>query len=236
MPKGSMFLTRDLIASALAMQGMMPRGCIVFDASDDPPAGPSGAPAKAAVLVGHAGASQWPHFEAWRATQPGDIADPLDTWSRLAIGAVAAQFSARAVSPSDRPWLPFQQWAMRAERLKPSPLGLLMHPEYGLWHAYRGALLFEHIPEGFESGTGRPATPIHLCDGCAAKPCLKSCPVDAYGPTGFAYQACIAHVRSPAGSPCMGSGCQDRNACPYGAAYRYPEAVQAFHMRAYARG
>ena len=32
---------------------------------------------------------------------------------------------------------------MRAEGLKPSPIGILMHPQFGLWHAYRGALLFD---------------------------------------------------------------------------------------------
>ena len=73
---------------------------------------------------------------------------------------------------------------MRAEGLKPSPLGILMHPEYGLWHAYRGALLFD-----VEISIQVPHEPIHLCDLCIGKPCLKSCPVDAYSDAGFAYQA-----------------------------------------------
>src|SRR4030095_137820 len=34
------------------------------------------------------------------------------------------------------------RWAMRAEAVAPSPLGILIHPDYGLWHAYRGALAF----------------------------------------------------------------------------------------------
>ena len=44
--------------------------------------------------------------------------------------------------PSEKPWQPFQQWAMRAEGLKASPLGVLIHPDYGLWHGYRGAIGF----------------------------------------------------------------------------------------------
>lgn len=145
------------------------------------------------------------------------------------IGAVAETFGARAVSPSDKPYLPFQQWAMRAEGLKPSPLGILMHPRYGLWHAYRGALLFEEeivLPE--------PRETIHLCDTCVDKPCLKSCPVDAYSTDGFAYEACLAHVRGANGGPCRTGGCLDRNACPYGTQYRYPRDVQAFHMASFA--
>ncbi|TIR48865.1 MAG: hypothetical protein E5X26_05025, partial [Mesorhizobium sp.] len=158
------------------------------------------------------------------------IVNPLDTWSREVIGAVAQAFGARAVSPSDRPYLPFQQWAMRAEGLKPSPLGILMHPQYGLWHAYRGALLFEEeifLPE--------PREAIHLCDTCVEKPCMNSCPVDAYSEQGFAHEACLGHVRGPGGGLCRTSGCLDRNACPYGADYRYPPEVQAFHMAAFAR-
>ena len=44
----------------------------------------------------------------------------------------------------------------------------------------------------------RPEKPIHLCDACAGKPCLKACPVGAHSPAGFAYEACLDHVRSPA--------------------------------------
>jgi len=145
------------------------------------------------------------------------------------IGAVAEIFGARAVSPSDKPYLPFQQWAMRAEGLRPSPLGILMHPQYGLWHAYRGALLFED-----EIALPEPREVIHLCDACLEKPCMKSCPVDAYSPDGFAYGSCLAHVRGADGGPCRGGGCLDRNACPYGTAYRYPPEVQAFHMASFA--
>src|SRR5690606_15239242 len=108
-----------------------------------PPPGPSGAPARAVLLVGQAGDAPWPHFMDWQRAQPAGLANPLDAWSRMVIADVAGRFGARAVSPSDRPFLPFQQWAMRAEGLRPSPLGILVHPEYGLWHAYRGALLFD---------------------------------------------------------------------------------------------
>ena len=79
---------------------------------------------------------------------------------------------------------------MRAEGLRPSPLGILMHPQYGLWHAYRGALLFD-VDVSIEA----PRAVIHLCDLCDGKPCLKSCPVGAYSQTGFAYQDCLGHVR-----------------------------------------
>lgn len=217
------------IAASLAATGMILRGGFNFDEADDPPPGPSGRSAKSVVLVGQAGAAHWPYFKAWRQRQPGDLGDPLDRWSRDVIGGIASRHGARAVSPSDRPYLPFQQWAMRAEGLKPSPLGILMHPVYGLWHAYRGALLLEvAVPVGQSHET------IHLCDLCVGKPCLKSCPTGAHSEAGFAYGACLAHVRSRDGQSCRAAGCLDRNACPHGTSYRYPDEMQAFHMRAFA--
>ena len=157
----------DEIAAALGENGLILRGGIIFD-DDSAPAGPSGLPARSMLLVGHAGAAPWPHFLRWRETQPAGLSDPLDTWSRLVIGAVAVKAAARAVSPSDRPYLPFQQWAMRAEGLKVSPLGILMHPEFGLWHAYRGALLFDD-----EVPISQSEKPIHLCDLCDRKTLLE---------------------------------------------------------------
>jgi ferredoxin len=218
------------LEAALAAHGLILRGGFDFDATDALPPGRSGPPAKSVLLVGQAGAAPCPHFQRWRAGQSVDLANPLDTWCREIIGTVAEVFGARAVSPSDRPYLPFQQWAMRAEGLRSSPLGILMHPVYGLWHAYRGALLFD-VPLDLP----RLEKPIHLCDACAGKPCLKACPVSAHSLEGFAYEACLDHVRGPAGAPCREAGCFDRNACPYGTDYRYPAEVQAFHMAAFAR-
>ncbi len=218
------------ISAALAPHGLILRGGFNFNDGEAAPPGPAGAPAKSVLLVGNAGAGYWPHFQAWRESQPGDIKDPLDSWCRAIISAVAEGFGARAVSPSDRPYLPFQQWAKRAEGLKASPLGILMHPEYGLWHAYRGVLLFD-------AGIAIPAPDKqnHRCDACIGKPCMKACPVAAYSAAGFAYADCLGHVRGENGAPCRDRGCLDRNACPYGTAYRYPDKVQAFHTAAFAR-
>lgn len=218
----------ESIAAALREAGLILRGGFTFLPDETAPPGRRGNPARSVLLVGQAGPAPWPHFLRWRETQPDDLADPLDTWSRQVIGAVADRFGARAVSPSDRPYLPFQQWAMRAEGLRPSPLGILMHPDYGLWHAYRGALLFD-----VEILIQPPETVIHLCDVCDGKPCLKACPTGAYSKSGFAHQVCLAHVRGPDGSPCRATGCLDRNACPHGAAYRYPADEQVFHMASF---
>ena len=207
------------IAAALAPHGLISRGGVTLD----------DAALRSVLLVGNAGASYWPRFSRWWREQPEDLANPLDTWSRTVIGEVAEKFGARVVMPNDRPFAPFQQWAMRAEGLRPSPLGLLIHPVHGLWHAYRGALAFDvEIPI---QGAGEV---IHPCDLCIGKPCLNACPVDAFSAAGFVYEACVEHVRSPHGARCRERGCLARNACPVGVDYRYPAEVQAFHQKAFA--
>jgi hypothetical protein len=227
----------DLIADRLALQGLILRGGLAFGSSESRPAGPTGVPASVVLLAGNAGARYWRHFRQWLQTQPVNLINPLDTWSREIIGAIASEFGGLAASPSDRPFLPFQQWAMRAEGLRPSPLGILMHPQYGLWHAWRGALIFGEgdVANEVRALNQAPAHPIHLCDLCIEKPCTKTCPVAAHSGAGFDYQSCLSHVRSARGAQCRTDGCLDRNACPYGAEWRYPAEVQAFHMKAFAR-
>lgn len=221
--------TFQKISAALAAHGLILRGGFDFSPGEAAPPGPSGEPARAVLLVGNAGAAHWPHFSRWRETQRPDQSDPLDAWSRMVIGAVAERVGARLLMPNDRPYAPFQQWAIRAEGTRPSPLGILIHPEYGLWHAYRGALLFD-----VETLIQAPRASIHPCDACAGKPCLKPCPAGAFDGAGFGYRACLSHVRGAEGESCRSLGCLARNACPEGAAYRYPAAVQAFHQRAFA--
>lgn len=218
------------LSDALAYHGLILRGGSVFDTDEAAPAGSSGLPACSVLLVGHGGGTIWPHFTAWRETQPKDLKDPLDTWSRAVIGAVADEMGARAVFPSDTPYLPFQQWAMRAEGLRPSPLGILMHPEYGLWHAYRGALLFdEDLPVRV------PENVIHVCDLCGEKPCLSACPTGAFSGDGFNVAACRSWLDGPDGADCLSGGCKARAACPAGAEHRYGAEQMAFHMAAFHR-
>ena len=216
-------------AAALAPSGLILRGGLNFAEGEDRPPGPDGRPARAVLLVGNGGAAYWSQFSRWRAGQPASIPNPLDTWSRAAIRVAADAVGARVVMPNDRPFQPFQQWAMRAEGLKPSPLGLLIHPRFGLWHAFRGALLLD-----VEIEIQAVAEAIHLCDLCVGKPCLNGCPAGAHTGAGFAYQACLSHVRGNEGAACRAGGCLARNACPEGAEWRYPAKVQAFHQRAFA--
>jgi hypothetical protein len=131
------------VANALKPSGLVPRGWLMPERGAAPLL-TSGKPAGAICLVGHAGGGFWPVFAGWRQKNP-EIADPLDAWSKMVIEPVARMAGGQAVFPSDRPWHPFQAWATEAEGLRRSALGMLIHPVYGLWHGYRGAILFEDV-------------------------------------------------------------------------------------------
>jgi ferredoxin len=155
--------------------------------------------------------------------------DPLDRWSRRVLDTIATQLDASVVMPSDGPpFNPFQRWAMRAEPVHSSPLGILIHPRWGLWHGYRGALLFAEVldlpdVEVLESP----------CVTCEAKPCLTTCPVGAFTGSEYRVEACATHLNSAAGTRCLTGGCLARHACPIGKDARPGSDQAAFHMRAF---
>ncbi|MBO6902739.1 MAG: 4Fe-4S dicluster domain-containing protein [Rhizobiaceae bacterium] len=212
------------LPAELASHGLFVRGSFELGVSDEL----SGT----IVLVGSAGDSWWQPFQNWLSTRTGPVANPLDSWTREIVGALADSHGAHLVMPNDRPYAPFQQWAMRAEGLRASPLGILMHPEYGLWHSYRAALLFDaRLPEKVNQQAEKP---IHACDLCAGKPCLNACPAGAHSRCGFDHAACLSHVHGDKGEACLVDGCFSRNACPVGADWRYQREAQAFLQRAFA--
>jgi ferredoxin len=116
----------------------------------------------------------------------------------------------------------------RAEPVHVSPLGMLIHPDWGLWHSYRGALAFRE-PLDLPPPDVRPSP----CDACATKPCLSTCPVGAFTTSGYDTAACVAHISTPAGRDCIDEGCRARRACPVGVAHRLLPEQAAHHMRAF---
>ncbi len=222
------------LSAALRPHGMLLRGGFALTEADEQglaefPDLASAQRGRTLLLLGNAGA---PLYEAFFAA--GSIAgpNPLDDWTRRILLPIADRFGARAGFPSDGPpWLPFQRWAMRAEGVKPSPLGVLIHPAFGLWHAYRAALVFDQVLDLPPAPRGS-----HPCDTCADKPCLSTCPVGAVTAAGYAVDNCAQHVASGAGKACRSIGCLARRACPVGADLVYPDAAMAFHMAAFLRG
>ena len=186
--------------------------------------------AKALALVGNAGSSYWPVFRASAEFSDGDP-DPLDRWSRRVAEAVAAEFSLQAIYPFEGPpYLPFQRWAGRAEGLRQSPIGIMMHPEHGLWHSYRFAL----VGTGFDTTPG-PADVESPCLACHDRPCLTTCPVEAFDGKAYDVGACTRYLKSTPQAECHESGCQARNACPVAPRLRYLPEQARFHLQAFLR-
>lgn len=218
----------DRLANALAGTPFIARSGFHPDGGDAPLL-PDGGAAGTLVMVGNAGAALWEAFSAAMPVPSGN--HPLDDWTKAILRPVAAAMGAHAVFPSDGPpYAPFQSWAMRAEAASPSPVGVLIHPEYGLWHAYRAAFLFAaklDLPPRVEAPSP--------CESCAERPCLATCPVGAFTAAGYDVPACAAHVHAPEGQGCRAGGCLARAACPVGPDWRYPAAAGAFHLASFAR-
>lgn len=180
------------------------------------------------VLVGFTGRDQWPAFESSPEACDGGP-NPLDRWSERVITALADDLGARAIFPfGGPPWAPFLRWASECEPVFPSPLGMLIHPDWGLWHSWRGALAFSEsisIPS--------PDRRASLCDACIEKPCLSACPVNAFTENGYDMAVCVDFLGAEEGAQCMNSGCKARRACPVGERHRYGGRQAAFHMRTF---
>ena len=183
----------------------------------EPKPGDDLAPARFVILIGNAGPDMFRRF-----SREGGS---MDDWTRRAVTVLATDLDARARFPFDQPALPFLTWARRGGAGHVSPLGLNIHPTYGLWHAYRAALLF---PVAFDLAPPSPGA--HPCETCVGKPCLSACPVGAFDGASYNVKACASHIK---GTDCMARGCLARRACPVGQAYTYAPPQAQFHMQAF---
>jgi len=209
------------IEEAMAAVGLTARGAFHPGPKDGVPALATGAPVTTLVLAGNVGPDMWAAFSRDRNPKH----DRLDDWSEAVLNKLAGEFDAAAFFPFQKPYLPFQRWARNAEPCHVSPLGILIHPDYGLWHGYRGALGFAEFLE-LPPPDERPSP----CDICPDKPCLDTCPVGAFSDEGYDMPACVGHLQAKAGRDCMQTGCRARRACPVGRRYIYRPEQANFHM------
>ena len=130
------------IGESLTVHGLALRGGFHPGSEDAAPVLPDGRVCGTILLLGNLGGGLWPVF-----AESAELADgaphALDRWTRRILESLAPGFGATPLFPfGGPPWLPFQRWAIKADCVAPSPLGILIHPDFGLWHAYRGALAF----------------------------------------------------------------------------------------------
>jgi hypothetical protein len=218
------------LAAAVAAYGLLLRGGFVPDGSDALPQLPNGNTPRWLAMVGAAGSQLWPTFTASVFYRDGQ-AHALDRWSAAVGHELARRFGGVALFPfGGPPHHPFQRWAERAEGLHASPLGLRLHPRYGLWHSFRFALALPHAPHEDEPA---PAAATDLCASCTAQPCLHACPVDAFTGRDYRVDVCASHLASQPEPACRGVGCLARHACPHGQAFAQQPAHARFLMDAF---
>ncbi len=220
-------MTLDGVKAAVEAAGLSFRGAFHLEADDLP----MGETAKTLVMLGLIGSKNWSGFTGSPEYRDGKP-HPLDRWSHRVISALAREMEARAYFPFTAPLMPFIKWAHKAEPVHQSAMGMMIHPDFGLWHAWRGALAFEALFD-LPARDERPSP----CDFCTDKPCLSACPVDAFDGTGaFNVRACGSHIRSQLGEPCVSRGCLARRACPIGKKHQYTSEQAMFHMRSFRGG
>ena len=213
------------IESELAAYGLKLRGIAAL--SDDEKKQYGFICQAAVALVGNIGSSYWPVFTQSKEYADGEV-DPLDRWSLRVADEVAQKLNAKPVFPfQGPPYLPFQQWAKRAEALQESPIGLMIHPQFGLWHSYRFALLIMDTIEKMQAAEDSP------CWTCIDQPCLNTCPVNAFSIDGYDVGRCVEYLRQTASAECFQHGCMARFECPAGLEYRYDDAQSRFHLQAF---
>jgi hypothetical protein len=218
----------ETLFAAIRRTGLVPRGALRLEESER--AGEL-ADIRTIVLAGMAGRDGWGAVAASPEARDG-LDHPLDRWSRRVIETLARELGGKALFPfGGPPFLPFQRWAQRAEPVHPSPIGLLIHPYYGLWHSYRGAIGLSEALVVTE-----PAAVASPCESCTGRWCLKTCPAGAFSEAGYDVAGCAGYLKSVAGADCMEMGCQARRACPVGADHAYGPEQAKFFMRAFLRG
>ena len=222
-------MSPDAVSEAIGPLGLMVRGGFHPSRDDRIPDFADGKPVATVMMEGNAGPAMWEMFSL--SPERSLNVDPLNSWTRRVIGEVISSLDARAIYPFDGPpYYPFQRWARQSEPVWSSPIGILIHPEFGLWHGYRAALLFKD-----RLALPAPIKAHNPCERCVEQPCLKSCPVSAFTGSSYEVTRCVSHISTEVGSDCISLGCEARRACPIGVSFCYDSPQAGFHQRAFLR-
>ena len=221
----------EIIEQLAGQYGLVIRGGFHVQADDAVPDLEQGARPGTLVLFGNAGSSLWQAFSASTEFSDGEP-DSLDRWSERIGNQMAEQLGGLALFPfGGPPYQPFTQWAKKAESLANSKLGMLIHPRYGLWHAYRFAIAIPLTVDAFS----RAPEMTDVCASCEDQPCLSQCPVKAFNGDSYDVESCYQYLHTNPDSSCRTQTCQARMACPEGHAFHYRQDHARFHMDAFYR-
>lgn len=176
------------------------------------------------ILIGHGGRELWQSLDPihWRHT------DPIDSFSHAAAQHFSQQvlrgYRYQIIYPGTRP-VALQQLGSTAGWHCDSPLGLGIHPHWGLWFAYRAVILTDApLPE-----IGQP-DPATACEQCPDQPCISHCPAQALKPDGQIDMSRCGDYRLEEDSSCS-DRCLSRLSCPVAGEHRYTLEQINYHYR-----
>ncbi len=191
------------------------------------------ATAKSIVVVANGGGALWAALKRHAEESPGwmDRDHPLDDFTSAivekqiapAIRASGARCTVLFPFLQGKRTLNFIELGKAAGVAGPSILGVLIHPKFGPWMAFRAAILVDQLID--EPGEARDYNP---CPTCESRACISTCPTGAVSfPSGWDIPRCVAY-RIEAEADCR-ARCHSRVACVVGPEHRYPDDELAHH-------
>jgi hypothetical protein len=146
--------------------------------------------------------------------------------SELLPRTKAGQILGQIVYPfSTGPSLNFMELAKASGLGGPSILGVLVHPVFGPWIAFRAALLLDL--DLYQPGAASGFDP---CPACTVRSCIPACPVNAVTfEQGWEVLKCLEHRVEV--EPDCASRCHARVACVLGPENRYPDDEISYHQQ-----
>ena len=197
--------------------------------------------ARSIVVLGNGGGAFWAAFKRHAARNPGwwERENPLDDFTREVVAReVVAPLREAALHHTivhpfmdGGPTLNFVELGKAAGIAGPSILGVVVHPVFGPWIAFRAALLLDVAPDVLIDALGE-AFGFDPCPGCVPRSCIAACPAGAVSfPAGWDVPKCLTH-RVEVEPDCAGR-CHARVGCVLGPEHRYADDELAYHqMRA----
>ena len=190
--------------------------------------------ARSIIVIGNGGGAFWKAFKRHADENAGWTArdNPLDDFTRMVVERDVAPALAKSslsytiIYPfmSSGPTLNFMEAGKAAGLSGPSILGVVVHPVYGPWIAFRAAILVNELLNA--PGEGRGFDP---CPSCEVRSCISACPAGAVGvEKGWDIPKCLTHRVEV--EPDCAPRCHARAGCVLGPEHRYPDDELAYHQ------
>ena len=196
------------------------------------------------LLVGHAGKEFWKVFSENQAGEAMQKPDPVDSYSAEITEQVIEKHLPNTLKKKLFPATDCPVNLMALGHAfnwhSPSPLGMGIHEEYGLWSAYRAVWWLDLELANSKPKIGNPSPKTNvtkpnsvrelskICAQCKTQECVTACPATAIDYNKNPDLGHCADYRLMDVSQCE-STCLSRMACPYATEHRYTESQMSYH-------